>query len=692
MRVVGDRMMMRQDMVKLKALISSTIVDHFGNDLGIDKLVDGSGDASSEFWRSKIYEVCELKKKPLIFTDLVGSEGYIELTRLERAQDILKECATKLCENAVMNGDPVPAIVPFHFTVKHFLRASRILSKTNNHILMTGHASSGKHTVMQLVAQAHGVEYQEVNVDKIKLFCMWGSVLRNILLKAAKKISIVLVIRCNDIYDDVFHDLYCILKGRFKHLLDHDTVMQVCERFRDDAVSANARGELEGGKMITASLSDEDVFHYFEMTAAKHIKVAITTNGTKYLYHLWNNHAPLMQFFSVDSFSSWDKSTLKDAATEIFQLSNAPLEGEQIKAISESAIEIHKCTDLVAQENDVSLSQKEFLGMCYLFRNFTDRYFESSVSRRAKYEFALDKLMETEEDVSTMKEEIAGMKPLLDRKIEKANAVMKTVNTERTVVSAHIRSIKQDEAEIARQTKVADEKRTYCKQQLADARPVLLSALDAVKSLQKKDLDEVKAMKKPPAKVKIVMEAICIMLGLPPRRVADPNDKSRKIDDYWASSVAILGNSQALLVSLEQYHDHHEIQEIVIQRIESEYICQPYFSPDEVRRASVACEGLCRWIIGMVKYFRITQKIKPQQAALKEAESDVKFAMELLAKKQKNVIAAEKRLKQLEKQLTRASDDKKSLQDEVQELSNKIKAATDMVMRLEAERVRWEGE
>ena len=227
------------------------------------------------------------------------------------------------------------------------------------------------------------------------------------------------------------------------------------------------------------------------------------------------------------------------------------------------------------------------------------------------------------------------MKPLLDRKIEKADAVMKTVNTERTVVSAHIRSIKQDEAEIARQTKDADEKRTYCKQQLADARPILLGALAAVKNLQKKDLDEVKAMKKPPAKVKIVMEAICIMLGLPPRRVADPNDKSRKIDDYWASSVAILGNSQALLVSLEQYHDHHEIQEVVIERIESEYICQSFFSPEEVRRASVACEGLCRWIIGTVKYFRITQKIKPQQAALKEAESDVKFAMELLAKKAK---------------------------------------------------------
>ena len=38
-----------------------------------------------------------------------------------------------------------------------------------------------------------------------------------------------------------------------------------------------------------------------------------------------------------------------------------------------------------------------------------------------------------------------------------------------------------------------------------------------------------------------------------------PNNKAKKIDDYWASSVAILGNSQALLVSLEQYHDHHDI-------------------------------------------------------------------------------------------------------------------------------------
>ena len=60
--------------------------------------------------------------------------------------------------------------------------------------------------------------------------------------------------------------------------------------------------------------------------------------------------------------------------------------------------------------------------------------------------------------------------------------------------------------------------------------------------------------------------------------------------------------------------------------------------------------------------------------------------MELLAKKQKNVIAAKETLETTGEATYEASDDKKSLQDEVQELSNKIKAATDMVMRLEAEK------
>jgi dynein heavy chain len=46
------------------------------------------------------------------------------------------------------------------------------------------------------------------------------------------------------------------------------------------------------------------------------------------------------------------------------------------------------------------------------------------------------------------------------------------------------------------------------------AMPMLEAALSALDTLTKADITEVKAMKNPPAAVKLVMEACCIMKGV----------------------------------------------------------------------------------------------------------------------------------------------------------------------------------
>lgn len=48
----------------------------------------------------------------------------------------------------------------------------------------------------------------------------------------------------------------------------------------------------------------------------------------------------------------------------------------------------------------------------------------------------------------------------------------------------------------------------------AQAMPMLNAALAALDTLTKNDITEVKAMKNPPAAVKLVMEACCIMKGV----------------------------------------------------------------------------------------------------------------------------------------------------------------------------------
>ena len=49
------------------------------------------------------------------------------------------------------------------------------------------------------------------------------------------------------------------------------------------------------------------------------------------------------------------------------------------------------------------------------------------------------------------------------------------------------------------------------------------AALAALKTLKPNDVTLVKTMKNPPENVKLVMEAVCVMKGIPPARVRDPN-------------------------------------------------------------------------------------------------------------------------------------------------------------------------
>ena len=46
------------------------------------------------------------------------------------------------------------------------------------------------------------------------------------------------------------------------------------------------------------------------------------------------------------------------------------------------------------------------------------------------------------------------------------------------------------------------------------------AALASLKSLNRNDVTEVKAMRNPPDGVKLVMEAVCIMKKVPPKKVA----------------------------------------------------------------------------------------------------------------------------------------------------------------------------
>ncbi len=59
-------------------------------------------------------------------------------------------------------------------------------------------------------------------------------------------------------------------------------------------------------------------------------------------------------------------------------------------------------------------------------------------------------------------------------------------------------------------------------------------------------------MKSPPAGVKLVMEAVCVLKGIKPDRIPDPSGSGKKIEDFWGPSKKVLGDMK-FLQSLREY-------------------------------------------------------------------------------------------------------------------------------------------
>lgn len=122
----------------------------------------------------------------------------------------------------------------------------------------------------------------------------------------------------------------------------------------------------------------------------------------------------------------------------------------------------------------------------------------------------------------------------------------------------------------------------------------------------------------PPIGIKVVMEAVCILKEIKPDRVPNPSGVGQ-VDEYWGASKKLLSDMK-FLVGLINF-DKDNIPPKVIQKLHERILNNEHFDPDKVKLASTACEGLCKWVIALVKYDKVAKVIAPKKAALAEAQS-----------------------------------------------------------------------
>ena len=114
--------------------------------------------------------------------------------------------------------------------------------------------------------------------------------------------------------------------------------------------------------------------------------------------------------------------------------------------------------------------------------------------------------------------------------------------------------------------------------------PILESALEALKTLKKEDITELKNFKTPTDTVRLVIEAMCVMLQVKPDRVQDPNDPTKKMSDYWTSAKRNLLADPKFITNLINF-DRDAIPASVISKLKA-YITNPNMEPAKVQKAA----------------------------------------------------------------------------------------------------------
>ena len=219
-----------------------------------------------------------------------------------------------------------------------------------------------------------------------------------------------------------------------------------------------------------------------------------------------------------------------------------------------------------------------------------------------------------------------------------------------------------------------------------EALPALEAAEKALNALDKKDITEMKAMKKPAMAIKMVMAALYIMLGVKPDKKVKTGDLH--IDPYWGPAVKdVLGDLQ-LLKTLKKYDRDHMKEEVVAKA--KTFTEDPEFEPEVVaKKGSQAAAGLAKWVHAMVRYDRVARVVAPKRAQLKLAEEQLKQAMDALAEKQAALQIVMDKVAELARGLKEAEDKRAALKQNVEDCEAKLKRADSLIKGLAGEKVTW---
>lgn len=683
LRVFADRIGDERDKSWFFSMLRAVTLHHFSlpvknlcRHLVAQHIGDGSGEAT---------EIDDEKLDELLCVSFL-EEGKQDYKMVSHFDELVAALDHRLLGYNAVSKTPMDVIM-FPFFVAHVSRVARILHTPGRHGLLIGVGGSGRRSAARMAAHVVGMQIEEIEPTATYGKTEWLDDLKKMVLKAGTGTEDVMLL-FNDSqlkWEGMLEDLNSVMTiGIIPHMFGQDEVVEIAE----------AMSSLPG--MSTSSQKSKvQLFEHFVSRARRRLHVIFTMTPSGHgMRDRLRRYPSILSECSVDWFSQWPTSAL--SAVGHRQIASMDLEEHLEQSVVEICILFHQSARMLAEPYladsglHVFVTPTSYLELLAQLSNTLNAKRAEVSNALQRYELGLEKLRDAAEQVTVMRADLRALQPsLIQAQQETAELLtqfkdrLETVEGTRRVVS-----MKRDEADLEARTVAAQKQE--CEDDLAAAMPALEAAIKALDALTAADITNLKSMVSPPANVRLVMAAVCVMLSEKPDRVPDPQGTGKMMSDYWGPAKRLLGDLR-ILDRLKAY-DKDDIPPKVMVSIRKSYLPNPDFHPEKVRNASSAAEGMCKWIRALSQYDKVAKVVAPKREAVEASQEALVSKSEVLKEMQKELNIVEAELDELRSAYEQANQRKIELEAHAHQTEVKLSRAEQLIGMLGGEQTRWSSE
>ncbi|NWT16478.1 DYH1 protein, partial [Vireo altiloquus] len=574
---------------------------------------------------------------PVLFGDFMEPGSNVKVYQAIDSQDKLKLVLDDYLEEYNQSNTPELKLVLFMDAIEHICRISRILRQAPGNALLLGVGGSGRQSLTRLASHMAENECFQIELSKNYGMAEWREDVRKIMMKAGLQslpktfLFVDTQIKSESFLEDI------------NNLLNSGDIPNIYNPEDEDQI-------LTAMKPIVRDLGQQPTkanlmaAYIARVRSNIHMVLCMSPIGEVFRARL-RQFPSLVNCCTIDWFNQWPAEALQSVASSF--LSEIPLLGsgnQDLDGMIQVCVAIHLSVAKMCQLFLAELGRhnyitpKSYLEFLSIFSSLIGRKQQELKTAKNRMQSGLDKLLRTAEDVAKMQEELESSRPLLAQAAKDTEATIEQIKVDTAVAEKTRSAVQAEEAKANEKAQKAQAIADDAQKDLDEALPALDAALASLKNLNRNDVTEVRALQRPPLGVKIVIEAVCIMHGKKPKKVAGEKIGT-KVDDYWEPGRALLQDPVQFLNSLYDY-DKDNIPDSVIKAIQP-YIDNEEFQPAAIAKVSKACTSICQWVRAMHKYHFVAKIVEPKRQALREAEEDLRATQAVLDE-------AKQRLKEVE--------------------------------------------